>query len=883
MLCANTSRMLARRLIAASLISFCAVGCTRGGTHFSSAGASSATPGATRATPGTNRLAPLRVEILAPTSGAQVSPGTPVTFEGRALDAASAVTSATLSWSSSIDGPLGAGSPLVVASMTPGIHKVTLDASSGGATGQESVLLMVGGANGLTGAPLLAYLKTLPNHLLGSPASFPPSVPALLAANPTDVNGMSGNGGLTAGFSESGVLTVFRWPSPSYWNQVNFVAEPGHALGFGTTESHGAFQGLAVRLAGGSSVVTWFRDATWRRTQRYKTEDSAVLVTEYESVALGLRVSAESFVHPGEDVLVQHFEVERLAGSPVLDASTFVYYENLSPCTTKLPYVPYFDVFFDILNDFACGYHTGDDALVHFRPKNADYGALTAFAAAPHANLPADVDAWLDGAGTRFGPGAYFAIGGDLPSSGHQCGLDTDGFVAPNPAPSGRDAYADASSGRLSGSPIALVRANAALSRDVDLSKGPVELTFFLAAGELPDGPVGARERLRRARSQPYADHLAAVEREWSQWIGRARLPKPPADARTVAFAKRSLIVTRQSTDKNTGAIVASICTQAPYAEDWPRDGAFINYALDVAGYPEMVEKHNEFYARVQRTGWFFPGTYEMNYYADGMPGGPVPLEIDETAFAVWTMAAHADFEPDPVKRAAYLARVYPAIRLATAFLVNWRDPFTGLQLPANEDDNIIPTRGLHGAISILRALDSALAAGTATGETASVLSAWRARRDELKKAIDSHFWDPAKGTFREMGTGGNPLGPPTQPTAWLVWPTEFLPYADPRIQSSCDWLWSHLELVTKKQVTDSAYDPKTTLSLAYAWRGDAAKIAKLRAAFETFTHELPTEGTLHVGEFYRLDAKGRWKNVNDVPHVWEHMLIYHTAMELYR
>ncbi len=881
--------MRTRLFVSASLISLLVVGCTKGGTHFSSAGSSRATPGASRpATGGSALSASIKAEIVAPQNAAQVSPGVAVSLEGRAVDSSTgAVVSATLAWSSSIDGPLGSGSPLLVASLTPGIHKIVLQASSaaassGGGSAQDSRLLVVAGTN-LTGQPLLKYLASLPNHLLGSPIGFPPSVPALLAANPTDVNGITGNGGLTAGFSESGVLTVFRWPSPSYWNQVNYVAEPGHAPGFGTTDSMGAFQGLALRLAGGGQVVTWLRDATWKRSQRYRTDDSAVLVTEYKCDTLGLRVVAESFAHPTEDVLVQHFSLERLPASPVLDGATFLYYENLTPCTTKLPYVPYFDVFFDILNDFACGYSTREDALVHFRPKNADFGALTAFAAAPHASLAADVDAFLDGAGTRFGPGVYFAIGGDQPSTGYQCGLDMGGAGSTNPAPSGRDAYADASTGTLSKSPIALVRANAALSRDIDLSKGKVELTWYVAAGELPDGQDGARERLKRARSLGYADHLSAVEADWSKWIGRARLPKPPADARTVAFAKRSLIVARQSTDRSTGAIVASICTQAPYAEDWPRDGAFINYALDVAGYPEMVEKHNEFYARVQRKGWFFPGTWEMNYYADGMPGGPVPLEIDETAFAIWTMADHAQFEPDPVKRSAYLGKVYPAIKLATDFLVGWRDPVTGLQLPANEDDNIVPTRGLHGAIAILRGLDSAIEAGVAVGESPSVLATWRARRDELAKAIDAHFWDASLATFREMGTGGNPLGPPTQPTAWLVWPATFLPLADPRVQSSCDWLWSHLDKVIQKQVKDSAYDPKTTLSLAFAWRNDPSKLAKLRKAFETFTHELPTEGTLHVGEFYKVDPSGRWRSVNDTPHVWEHMLIYHSAMELYR
>lgn len=87
------------------------------------------------------------------------------------------------------------------------------------------------------------------------------------------------------------------------------------------------------------------------------------------------------------------------------------------------------------------------------------------------------------------------------------------------------------------------------------------------------------------------------------------------------------------------------------------------------------------------------------------------------------------------------------------------------------------------------------------------------------------------------------------------------------------------------KQVAESAYDAKVTLALAHAWAGDPARFAALRDAFKTFTHELPTEGTLHVGELYKVVVKNgarAWLNVNDMPHVWEHMLLYETAVELY-
>ena len=121
------------------------------------------------------------------------------------------------------------------------------------------------------------------------------------------------------------------------------------------------------------------------------------------------------------------------------------------------------------------------------------------------------------------------------------------------------------------------------------------------------------------------------------------------------------------------------------------------------------------------------------------------------------------------------------------------------------------------------------------------------------------------------------------QPSAWLVWPAQMLPYTDTRVQSTCDWLFANLQQVVSGSVGQSAYDGKTTLALARAWQNDPAKLAALRSAFATFTHDLPTLGTNHVGEFYELDpATKRWKNVNDVPHVWEHMLLYHTAISLY-
>jgi hypothetical protein len=752
-----------------------------------------------------------------------------------------------------------------------------------GAHGQATILLIVGGAPSSDGQELIDYVLSLPSRLLGSPLSFPPSVPNMIAANPCDVNGIVSNGGLAAAYSEAGPITVLKYPSPSYYDQVCWLSMQGNAKGFGAIDDMGVFAGVSVQI-GSLQTTSWFRDATWTHQQSYLSPDSAVLVTVYESASLGLRVTQKSFVHPTEDFLADHFEIERLPGSPVADQAQLLYYENLSPCCAKIPFAPVLDVYGDLLNDFACAYHSGDDALVHFKPENANYFKLAAFSSAPHPDLQADTDAWIDSLTTTFGPGVYFAIGSDAPSSGHQVGQDTGDVPAPASAVD-RCAYAECCSGSLTGNPIAYVQANGALSRAIDLSQGNVPATFYIAAGQLPDGPKGARTNLQTARASAFAVHLAAVEQDWQTWLSGARLPNPPADAQTVAVAKRSLIVVRESTDRNTGAIVASIATQLPYGEDWPRDGAFINYALDVAGYPDMVTKHNIFYSSVQRSTGLFAGTFDMNFYADGVPGGPIPLEIDEASFGVWTMSAHAAFISSATERAAYLAQVYPAIKRGADFVAGWRNPITGLQLPANEDDNLAFTASLHGATAILTALDAALVAGNDVNESPAVLQAWQGRRDELAAAIQRTYWYPPVQAYYDPGGTGNPVGPAVQPSAWLVWPAQILPYSDPTIQSTCDFLFQALEQVVQQQVTESAYDGKTTLALAQAWQGDPTKIAQLRTAFATFTHDLPTDGTLHVGEFYKLGKRNgvtRWTSENDVPHVWEHMLIYHTAVTLY-
>src|SRR5262249_12252531 len=136
-----------------------------------------------------------------------------------------------------------------------------------------------------------------------------------------------------------------------------------------------------------------------------------------------------------------------------------------------------------------------------------------------------------------------------------------------------------------------------ALARRLRFRRGVATATFDLAVGATK---VEAYDLLRSARAETPDAQIAATERWWADFLAPARLPDTD-DPLITAFARRSLIAARTATDDASGAIVASVATQSPYGADWPRDGAFINHALDLAGYTDIVGRHNRFYVRVQR------------------------------------------------------------------------------------------------------------------------------------------------------------------------------------------------------------------------------------------------------------------------------------------
>src|SRR4029077_7340321 len=217
----------------------------------------------------------------------------------------------------------------------------------------------------------------------------------------------------------------------------------------------------------------------------------------------------------------------------------------------------------------------------------------------------------------------------------------------------------------------------------------------------------------------------------------------------------------------------------------WIRDGSFINQLLDRNGYKAIVTRHNLFYARVQ-TSPTNPsplrpsGNWAMESYGDGIDGGPIPYEIDETGLGIWALQSHAAYLPT-AKRAAYLREVYPAITRAADYLVVCQDPTTGLQCEANEDDNPTPSQTLHGAETVDLGLRSALAAAASLGHTGVEVASWRSRLKSLDAAIAA-LYDPAPHSYQEGKNTGNAYNLNYGDGGWLLWPVRLRPYDSPKM-----------------------------------------------------------------------------------------------------
>jgi hypothetical protein len=730
---------------------------------------------------------------------------------------------------------------------------------------------------------------------------------------PTDINAQTGNGRLSVALNRAGTMTVFRWPFPSFYEQLKyFTTGRDGADAIQVPENEGAFLGLAVDTGSGFET-TWLRDA--RVVEQYYASDrddtdatyGDEVVTRYRLPEQGLQVTVRDLVtregadEPELDALARKVRVIKQGNSPA-EAVRLLAYENVNLVVEKRPQYP--------VQDWCTEENNGDLAMY-----DGDLDAIV------HRKTGVD-------SSTGEERSVAVAMGFAGESVGHQVGGDAYEPAAAPVASAGplRDAYDDASTGTLSGNGSYAGQTTGALSTTLEFGPGQggaAEETVVFAAGAQPSG---AAATLGTVRGRGFEALRADKEAWFDELLGGAPLPDRDAmeaaegvdaDALTKLCRRSLATLVTITEDTENRATVASIATQAPYGEDWVRDGAYFNIVLEILGLDEWVSTHNRWYADIQQsatdpkptTAETPPGNWLMNYYGDGVGGGPIPYEIDETGYGIWTLYEHyARLDRTGQDGAEdYLADIYPAIQRAGDYLVDCRDPETGLQCPAWEDDRFAPRRAtIVGASTVWLGLKSAKLAARAFGNDGDA-DRYEARQHELGRAIDAELFDPEAGAYGPAGAGF--------PMAEVVWPVEFTPYTDPesgalvepgegptvddpydhpRIKSHLDAVYNSVKPafdapdLEDPEVADTGqYEVKGLISLAKGRRDSGpGSLVDVAGGLDWIATEHATPDTHVMGEAWKVfeggDGVGEVRSIVSQPHAWEQVLVYMCALEAF-
>ena len=664
---------------------------------------------------------------------------------------------------------------------------------------------------------------------------------------PTDISAVTGNQRLSVALNPDATVTVLKWPSPSYYDQIKYRTTDRSQPRMGALPNEGAFLGIGFKKGAGKWGFAWLR--SWPSNQRFADDDGDQVVTTFRNRDHGLRVTLRDVVAHDRDAFTRAVTVSRTARSRVTVARV-ISFANFNPVYSKSSGDPSGDWCTEGGNDEGAAYNARNDVVVHART-GADES-------------------------TGEPSGAALAMGFDAASAGFEIGGDVYQTGAATPV----SAYDDANDAKLSGNEMSAGQTDAAVADDLSLrSRRSATTTLHITAGQTPSEAISVLNQMRDRSAGAIRRGKSAW---WKRWLRTARIPDDAPGA-VVKLAKRSLIAARQATDRR-GLIVASVATQPPLGLDWIRNGAYINRMLLSAGHPEMVRRHNIRYAQLQAgVGETTPaGNWDENYYADGEPGGPRTHEIDQTGLGMWTLWDHFATTGDrPYLFQAADSVVYEAIQRAAHYLsdnppIGCRNPATGLYCASHDEDSTQPRVSLTGAQAIWLGLGAAVSAARELGTQVAKTNAdkWQTRRDELKQAIRQTFLDAECDCYTtDYRVGGTTL-----------WPVRLAAVGSKIANGQAQSNWRHIRRVLSGAATGGGQESRALLGNAHAWQNKPAKMRQVRKALRWVATSTTTGATGLLGDDWMRYPRdtSRIVTMSGQPHVWNHAMFYLAAIKAY-
>jgi GH15 family glucan-1,4-alpha-glucosidase len=346
----------------------------------------------------------------------------------------------------------------------------------------------------------------------------------------------------------------------------------------------------------------------------------------------------------------------------------------------------------------------------------------------------------------------YFLLSGT--TGGHAFGLSSFA-IGQKDAPGREGTWRDAEDGALSRNAVAQGSIDSVGMLAIAVpARGSSTAVFWLAAGAAYDE---VRELDKLVRERTPASFLARTKDYWRLWANKDETIAEHVSPELVRLYKRSTLVIRTQTD-NRGAIIAGNDSDVlrfnrdTYSYLWPRDGALVADALDLAGYGEVTRRF--FYLcgdLITREGYLLhkynpDGSLGSSWHAWSTPDGrlELPIQEDETALPIWALWQHYDRDRD----IEFVRPLYrKLVRAGADFMATFREART--KLPAASFDLWEERRGIHAftTAAVFAGLTAASNFAVAFGQH-EYAKRYAVAAQEIREAALEHLWDAERGRF---------------------------------------------------------------------------------------------------------------------------------------
>ncbi|MBS0169802.1 MAG: glycoside hydrolase family 15 protein [Nitrospira sp.] len=364
--------------------------------------------------------------------------------------------------------------------------------------------------------------------------------------------------------------------------------------------------------------------------------------------------------------------------------------------------------------------------------------------------------------------------------------------------------WKDAEDGELSGNPIAQgsVDSTAAVHLSVPAGSGQIAY-YWLAVGSNFEEVTRLNRSVRRRGPWTFIDRTASY---WHLWVDLHRPTFADLPKEVSGLYVSSLLIMRTQID-NQGAVIAAndsdIASEVrdTYSYMWPRDGAMVAYAFDLAGFLEIARPFYPFCERVLTKEGYLLHKYNPDetlasswhpWMRDG--GKELPIQEDETALVLWALWNR--FET--WKNVEYVKPLYRSLIIPAAdFMVNYRDLETGLPLPSY--DLWEERRGVMAFTcgAVWAGLKAASRFAEAFGEKVSA-ERYDTAADHIRTGVERLLYRPGLNRFVRMihqtADGNRRFDETLDSSLFGLWYFGMFPPDDPRIVQTMramqDRLW---------------------------------------------------------------------------------------------